>query len=91
MVQRIYQHYKGFSVVDELRDMRIDGVCPVEFPVCGLPYGKKHGIGTGMFRYKVNEMADGSRVVVLMIIELALRGLRSKALFVVETHLHSMY
>ncbi|MFD0619039.1 pilus assembly protein CpaF [Paenibacillus sp. GCM10027629] len=26
IVQRIYQSYKGFSVVDEIRDMRIDGV-----------------------------------------------------------------
>ncbi|MEY8746177.1 ATPase, T2SS/T4P/T4SS family [Bacillales bacterium AN1005] len=26
IVQRLYQHYKGFSVVDEIRDQRIDGV-----------------------------------------------------------------
>ena len=26
VVQRIYQHYKGFSVVDDIRDMNIDGV-----------------------------------------------------------------
>lgn len=26
VVQRIYQHYKGFSIVDEIRDQRIDGV-----------------------------------------------------------------
>lgn len=26
IVQRIYQHYKGFGVVDEIRDMNIDGV-----------------------------------------------------------------
>lgn len=26
IVQRIYQQYKGFSVIDELRDMKIDGV-----------------------------------------------------------------
>ncbi|PYE49242.1 Flp pilus assembly complex ATPase component TadA [Paenibacillus barcinonensis] len=26
IVQRIFQHYKGFSVVDEIRDQRIDGV-----------------------------------------------------------------
>ena len=26
IVQRIYQHYKGFSVADEIRDQRIDGV-----------------------------------------------------------------
>lgn len=26
IVQRIYQSYKGFSVIDEIRDMRIDGV-----------------------------------------------------------------
>lgn len=34
VVQRIYQHYKGFSVIDELRDMRIDGVSG---GVSGLP------------------------------------------------------
>lgn len=34
VVQRIYQHYKGFSVVDELRDMRVDGVSG---GVSGLP------------------------------------------------------
>lgn len=26
IIQRIYQGYKGFSVIDEIRDMRIDGV-----------------------------------------------------------------
>ncbi|MVO99290.1 ATPase, T2SS/T4P/T4SS family [Paenibacillus lutrae] len=26
VVQRIYQHYKGFGVIDEIRDMQIDGV-----------------------------------------------------------------
>ncbi len=26
VVQRIYQHYKGYSVVDDIRDMNIDGV-----------------------------------------------------------------
>jgi pilus assembly protein CpaF len=26
VVQRIYQQYKGFSVIDEIRDMKIDGV-----------------------------------------------------------------
>ncbi|MFC4600320.1 ATPase, T2SS/T4P/T4SS family [Cohnella hongkongensis] len=34
VVQRIYQHYKGFSVIDEMRDMRIDGVSG---GVSGLP------------------------------------------------------
>ncbi|WP_214629701.1 Flp pilus assembly complex ATPase component TadA [Paenibacillus agaridevorans] len=34
VVQRIYQQYKGFSVVDELRDMRVDGVSG---GVSGLP------------------------------------------------------
>ncbi|MBB6732792.1 Flp pilus assembly complex ATPase component TadA [Cohnella zeiphila] len=118
VAQRIYQQYKGFSVVDEIRDMRIDGVSG---GVSGLPpsvwegeweldangllqevpkshdsvwifykgksihlpflsFGSeqelrrvcqniyKHNLpgqlseATG---YKVNEMADGSRVVVL--------------------------
>ena len=26
VVQRIYQHYKGYSSIDEIRDMNIDGV-----------------------------------------------------------------
>lgn len=26
VVQRIYQHYKGYSLIDEVRDMNIDGV-----------------------------------------------------------------
>lgn len=26
LVQRVYQHYKGFSVVDDIRDQQIDGV-----------------------------------------------------------------
>lgn len=34
VVQRIYQMYKGFSVVDEIRDMKIDGVSG---GVSGLP------------------------------------------------------
>ncbi|MCD9023473.1 pilus assembly protein CpaF [Cohnella silvisoli] len=34
VVQRIYQHYKGFSVVDELRDMHVDGISG---GVSGLP------------------------------------------------------
>ncbi|MBN2981830.1 ATPase, T2SS/T4P/T4SS family [Cohnella algarum] len=34
VVQRIYQQYKGFSVVDEIRDMKIDGVSA---GVSGLP------------------------------------------------------
>ncbi|MCU6711491.1 CpaF/VirB11 family protein [Paenibacillus sp. J5C_2022] len=34
VVQRIYQRYKGYSVIDEIRDMRIDGVSG---GVSGLP------------------------------------------------------
>ena len=34
VVQRIYQHYKGYSVIDEIRDMNIDGVSG---GVSGLP------------------------------------------------------
>ncbi|MNW33603.1 Type II/IV secretion system protein [compost metagenome] len=116
VVQRIYQQYKGFSVVDELRDMRIDGISG---GVSGIPPSVWEGEGTAQARlgevprsydsvwlfyqgksihmsflsfgseqelrrvcqniykhnfpgqlseangYKVNEMADGSRVVVL--------------------------
>ncbi|MEK3899299.1 pilus assembly protein CpaF [Paenibacillus sp. FSL R7-0179] len=116
VVQRIYQLYKGFSVVDELRDMRVDGISG---GVSGIPPSVWEGEGTAQARlrevprsydsvwlfyqgksihlsflsfgseqelrrvcqniykhnfpgqlseangYKVNEMADGSRVVVL--------------------------
>ena len=34
LVQRIYQHYKGYSSIDEIRDMNIDGVSG---GVSGLP------------------------------------------------------
>lgn len=37
IVQRIYQEYKGFSVIDELRDMKIDGVSG---GVSGVPIDK---------------------------------------------------
>lgn len=37
VVQRIYQQYKGFSVVDEIRDQRIDGVSG---GVSGMPGNK---------------------------------------------------
>ena len=36
VVQRIYQHYKGYSSIDEIRDMNIDGVSG---GVSGLPEG----------------------------------------------------
>ncbi|ASR47247.1 pilus assembly protein CpaF [Paenibacillus kribbensis] len=39
IVQRIYQHYKGFSVIDDIRDQRIDGVSGgvSGMPKCGAP------------------------------------------------------
>ena len=36
VVQRIYQHYKGYSSIDEVRDMNIDGISG---GVSGLPEG----------------------------------------------------
>ncbi|BFH60131.1 ATPase, T2SS/T4P/T4SS family [Paenibacillus azoreducens] len=119
VTQRIYQHYKGFGVIDEIRDMSIDGVSggvsgiPVSMQVIEdemeLLHGMKHSKHPGyqsvwiFFRgksihlsfltfgselelkrvcqniykydnpgqltetngYKVNEMKDGSRVVVV--------------------------
>ena len=38
VVQRIYQHYKGYSSIDEVRDMNIDGISGgVSGGVSGLP------------------------------------------------------
>ncbi len=117
VVQRVYQQYKGFSVIDDIRDMRIDGVSG---GVSGLPptvWEEEWDQGSSLFQgapkshdsvwlfykgksihlaflsfgteqelkrvcqniyrfnypgqlseangFKVNEMADGSRVVVL--------------------------
>lgn len=36
LVQRVYQHYKGFSVVDDIRDQQIDGVSAGVSGVIGL-------------------------------------------------------
>ncbi len=44
--QRIYQNYKGFSVVDEIRDMNIDGISG---GVSGLPES---------FMYQVAQLGD---------------------------------
>lgn len=54
VVQRVYQMYKGFSVVDELREMRIDGLSG---GVSGIPSGygavePSSGIG---HRYEGND------------------------------------
>ncbi|MHA2855366.1 pilus assembly protein CpaF [Paenibacillus lautus] len=40
VVQRIYQQYKGFSVVDEIRDQRIDGISG---GVSGVPVDRDSG------------------------------------------------
>lgn len=40
VVQRIYQQYKGFSVVDEIRDQRIDGISG---GVSGIPVNRDSG------------------------------------------------
>lgn len=34
LVQRIYLQYKGFNVIDEISDMKIDGVSAVPLSVC---------------------------------------------------------
>ena len=46
MSQRIYQNYKGFSVIDEIRDMNIDGISG---GVSGLPES---------FMYQVAQLGD---------------------------------
>ncbi|WP_018755628.1 Flp pilus assembly complex ATPase component TadA [Paenibacillus terrigena] len=51
IVQRIYQSYKGFSVVDEIRDMRIDGVSG---GVSGVP-------GSISFMHLQEQMMTGRR------------------------------
>ena len=97
IVQRIYQHYKGFSVIDDIRDQRIDGVSGgvsgtdgidsvwifyqgksvhlsfLSFGtkqelqrVCQNVYKYNHpGQLSARNGYKINEMQDGSRVVVV--------------------------
>ena len=45
--QRVYQYYKGYSVVDEIRDMNIDGISG---GVSGLP---------DAFMYQTNQSSDG--------------------------------
>lgn len=115
IAQRIYQMYKGFSVIDEIRDMSVDGVSggvsgTVEVPdkprhwqntqayqgrhfdsvwlffqgksihLSFMSFGSEHELkrvcqnlyrynNSGMLSqkvgYKVNEMMDGSRVVVV--------------------------
>ena len=108
VVQRIYQHYKGYSSIDEIRDMNIDGVSG---GVSGLPesflsqvaqtdggdylnqiaehkvpracdsiwiffqgksirlaflsFGTEAELKRVCNGYKINEMKDGSRVVVV--------------------------
>lgn len=49
VVQRIYQQYKGFSVVDELRDMHIDGISG---GVSGIPPSVWEGEGTAQERLR---------------------------------------
>jgi pilus assembly protein CpaF len=46
LTQRIYQNYKGYSVVDEIRDMNIDGISG---GVSGLPES---------FMYQVSSLGD---------------------------------
>ncbi|MFC7680040.1 ATPase, T2SS/T4P/T4SS family [Paenibacillus sp. GCM10028914] len=47
VVQRIYQQYKGFSVIDEIRDQRIDGVSG---GVSGmLDHSTTHNLRAGFF------------------------------------------
>ena len=73
VVQRIYQHYKGYSSIDEIRDMNIDGVSggvsgvPESFISQVAQTGTTHYIElvSDTNGYKVNEMKDGSRVVVV--------------------------
>ena len=90
VVQRIYQHYKGYSSIDEIRDMNIDGISggvsglPESFlsqvaqtdgdylteaelkRVCQNIYKYNNpGQLSDTNGYKINEMKDGSRVVVV--------------------------
>ena len=55
VVQRIYQHYKGYSSIDEIRDMNIDGVSG---GVSGLPESFLNQVaqsGTGDYIEQVAE------------------------------------
>ena len=95
VVQRIYQQYKGYSSIDEIRDMNIDGISGGVPRACDSIWIMFHGksirlaflsFGTeaelkrvcqNIYKfnnpgqlsdtngYKINEMKDGSRVVVV--------------------------
>ena len=54
VVQRVYQHYKGYSVVDDIRDMNIDGVSG---GVSGIPASFLDQV-SGMDDYMA-QMKDG--------------------------------
>ncbi|WP_442604462.1 pilus assembly protein CpaF [Paenibacillus sp. KN14-4R] len=52
IVQRIYQNYKGFSVIDEIRDMNIDGVSG---GVSGIPSSfSQHTSELDMYTMQMN-------------------------------------
>lgn len=56
VVQRIYQQYKGFGVIDEIRDMQIDGVSG---GVSGLPVSESGAaIGFGASYYTDQMIRD---------------------------------
>ena len=57
VVQRIYQHYKGFSVVDDIRDMNIDGVSG---GVSGIPPSFLDQVN-GMDDY-IDQMGGSSKI-----------------------------
>ncbi len=55
VVQRIYQHYKGYSSIDEIRDMNIDGVSG---GVSGLPESFLSQVAQTAGRDYLNQVAE---------------------------------
>ncbi|WP_179032656.1 ATPase, T2SS/T4P/T4SS family [Paenibacillus kribbensis] len=61
IVQRIYQYYKGFSIIDDIRDQRIDGVSGgvSGMPKCGAPASADWPLGRYTLEQAFEPTANG--------------------------------
>ncbi len=53
VVQRIYQHYKGYSAIDEIRDMNIDGVSGRSFRIARKLFKSSSTNRWGLYRTNI--------------------------------------